>query len=62
MPPAEGQMLAHHSIDYNPNTDPKMSNKKKVSAFVGTPDECFKNRGPSAAGGPITSGPSMGTP
>jgi hypothetical protein len=61
MPPAEGQMLDHHSIDYNRNTDPKMSNKKKLSAFVGTPDQYFKNRGASAAGGPITSGPNIGT-
>jgi hypothetical protein len=55
-----GTLQTQRSVCHDLNTEPKISNKQKVSAFVGTPDQYWRNRGASAAGGPMTAGPSMG--
>lgn len=47
-------LQAQHSTDSIPSTEMKTPNKKKVSAFIGTPDQYWKNRGASAAGAPIS--------
>lgn len=53
IPPAEGQMMAHHAIDSNPKTDWRMADQNRVSAFVGTADQRWKTIGTSAAVGPV---------